>query len=254
MVGTNYSDGSNKRWFLGIMKVPTQSKGDLEYITKMFETVVEHFFDDIRINTITGLSLSKRTLATLALYHRLLVAVHKQKHAPFTLAPICRLLANAAGKRGKQYLPENVCGDDVYLAANQMPAYWTRMTISEHGAAQPEDLTLSVATPPVMCWICGEGFMNNAGLFQHCCNKHGDCAEYRKRLFWRTQQDGFKPLLPWVKRHILMSATFHLTYSIPGISAMKWSHPEPFIAAKPRSEIACVVCARKDWLESRFAV
>ena len=27
---------------------------------------------------------------------------------------------------------------------------------------------------------------------------------------------GFKPLLPWVKRHILESATFHLTYSVPG--------------------------------------
>ena len=65
---------------------------------------------------------------------------------------------------------------------------------------------------------------------------------------------GFKPLLPWVKRHILESATFHLTYSVPGSFSLKWSHPEAFTVAQERSEVACVVCARKDWLESRFKV
>ena len=65
---------------------------------------------------------------------------------------------------------------------------------------------------------------------------------------------GFKPLLPWVKRHILESATFHLTYSVPGSLSLKWSHPEAFALAEERSEVACVVCARKDWLESRFKV
>ena len=25
-----------------------------------------------------------------------------------------------------------------------------------------------VASPPVMCWICGEGFLHNAALFEHC--------------------------------------------------------------------------------------
>ena len=66
--------------------------------------------------------------------------------------------------------------------------------------------------------------------------------------------DGFKPLLPWVKRHMLESATSHLTYSVPGSLSFKWSHPEAFLVAKERSEVACVVCARKDWLESRFTV
>ena len=105
-----------------------------------------------------------------------------------------------------------------------------------------------------MCWICGEGFLHNGALFKHCCEAHGDVAEYRKRLFWRAQQDGFKPLLPWVKRHMLESATFHLTYSIPGSFSLKWNHPEAFQVAKERCEVACVVCARKDWLESRFTV
>ena len=105
-----------------------------------------------------------------------------------------------------------------------------------------------------MCWICGEGFLHNGALFKHCGEVHGDYAEYRKRLFWRAQKDGFQLLLPWVKRHILESATFHLTYSVPGSFSLKWSHPEAFRVAKERSEVACVVCARKDWLESRFTV
>jgi len=115
-----------------------------------------------------------------------------------------------------------------------------------------EDNTLAVASPPVMCWICGEGFLHNGALQKHCCAQHGDYAEYRKRLFWRAQKDGFKLLLPWVKRHILEAATFHLTYSVPGSFSLKLSHPEAFLIAKERSEVACVVCARKDWLESRF--
>ena len=53
---------------------------------------------------------------------------------------------------------------------------------------------------------------------------------------------------------MLESATFHLTYSVPGSFSLKWSHPEAFLVAKERSEVACVVCARKDWLESLFTV
>ena len=53
---------------------------------------------------------------------------------------------------------------------------------------------------------------------------------------------------------MLESATFLLTYSVPGSFSLKWSHPEAFLMAKERSEAACVVCARKDWLECRFTV
>ena len=163
-----------------------------------------------------------------------------------------RLLANASGTARKQYLPADACGEDVELAANSMPAYWRRM---QNSAAQPvADLSLPVASPPVICWICGEGFLHNGALLKHCGEAHGDYAEYRKRLFWRAQEDGFKPLLPWVKRHILESAAFHLTYSVPSSFSLKWSHPEAFLVAKERSEVPCVVCARKDWLENRFTV
>ena len=97
---------------------------------------------------------------------------------------------------------------------------------------------LPVASPPVMCWICGEGFAHNGAFRQHCSDAHGGYAEYRKRLLWRAQQDGFKPLLPWVKRHILQSATFHLTFSVPGSLSLHWDRPEAIAVAKARCEVA----------------
>jgi hypothetical protein len=221
-------------------------------LPQLFQTVVDAFILALQDNSITGLALSPPALATLALYHHILVAAMKKRNKPLLQGPMFRLLANASGTARKQYLPVDACGEDVELTANCMPAYWRRL---ENSAEQPvEDLSLPVASPPVMCWICGEGFLHNGALFKHCDQAHGDYAEYRKRLFWRAQEDGFKPLLPWVKRHMLESATFHLTYSVPGSFSLKWSHPEAFLVAKERSEVACVVCARKDWLESRFTV
>ena len=97
---------------------------------------------------------------------------------------------------------------------------------------------LPVPSPPVMFWICGEGFTHNGAFFQHCSGAHGGYAEYRKRLLWRAQHDGFKPLLPWVKRHILQSATFHLTFSVPGSFSYHWNHPEAIATARTRCEVA----------------
>jgi len=71
---------------------------------------------------------------------------------------------------------------------------------------------LAVATPPVMCWVCGEGFCSRAKLSQHQVAEHGGVAEYRKHLIWRTQEEGMRPLLPWIKRHML--SNFALFFSM----------------------------------------
>ena len=140
------------------------------------------------------------------------------------------------------------------LAANRMPAYRRRLGGKQLECEDDTSVlnSLAVASPPVMCWICREGFLNNLKLKAHCERHHGDYVEYRKRLFWRAQQDGFLPMLPWVKRHILQSASFHLAYSVRGTKNLKWSHPDSFVAAMPRAEVPCVLCARKDWIEQRF--
>ena len=130
--------------------------------------------------------------------------------------------------------------------------------MSSDGAEQPApkstDLMLPVASPPVMCWLCGEGFTHAKALVTHCEERHGDYAEYRKRLLWQAQQEGLTPLLPYVKRHLVQAASFFLAYSVPSTMCLGWRHPDSLTIARPRCEVSCVVCARKDWLENRFPV
>ena len=204
-----------------------------------------------------GAGYTPALLAVLAVVYHVVLAT-KIRQGLMVMGPAVRLLANSRGKCGKRYCDAEACGPDVALATNRMPAYWRRLKgLSEQPASEDDAAVLNrlaVASPPVMCWICGEGFLSNGCLKEHCEKHHGDYAEYRKRLFWRGQRDGFMPMLPWVKRHILQAATFHLAYSVPGTCNMKWSHPDSTVAATPRAEVACVVCARRDWIEQRLCV
>jgi hypothetical protein len=76
----------------------------------------------------------------------------------------------------------------------------------------------------------------------------------RKRLLWQAQQQGLTSLLPYVKRHLVQAASFFLAYSVPSTMCLGWRHPDSLAVARPRCEVACVVCACKDWLENRFPV
>ena len=91
-----------------------------------------------------------------------------------TLGPLVRLLENFAGTKGKRYVPQELCGEDVQLAANRMPAYYVRLRASAAQPAEADELTVAVASPPVMCWICGEGFTHVGDLVKHCIQKRGE--------------------------------------------------------------------------------
>ena len=123
----SFSAHANKRWLLDVLIVPKQSRQDPEYLPQIFETAVDEFLQDVSGNTLTRLALSKHTLAVLALYHRILIVWKKKSRGPMYLGPIFRMLANAEDTSRKQYLPQEQCGEDVELAANRMPAYWTRI-------------------------------------------------------------------------------------------------------------------------------
>ena len=261
-----YAQHVKQDWLLKALKIPEARRHDADHCADLFNTATEDFFLYAQQHGITATPLSKHTLATCTLFRLLLISQKPPKTIILRCGATLRLLANFKGDCGKRYTPQDECGADVELAANRLPAYFTRLADSaaqpvsssaSSSAAQPAkapDLMLPVASPPVMCWICGEGFTHNGAFFQHCSDAHGGYAEYRKRLLWRAQKDGFKPLLPWVKRHILQSATFHLTFSVPGSFSLHWNHPEAIAVAKARCKVACVVCARKDWLENRYPV
>ena len=137
-----FSRHANKRWLLDVLKVPKASRQDPEYLPQMFETAVDEFLHDVSATVRTRFALSKHTLAVLALYHRILITWKTRSGGPMFVGPIFRMLANSEGTSRKQYLPEDMCGEDVELAANRMPAYWTRL---QDSAEQPvDDLSLPV--------------------------------------------------------------------------------------------------------------
>jgi hypothetical protein len=203
------SDNASK-WLLQLLRVPKAQRANPDHIRETLDTIVDNIMEVVPGSSMT---FSRHSLATCALFHRFIPAPQCRK-GPTLLGPAFRLFSNFEGARGKQYLPHECCGEDVELAANRMPAYWERMraNANNNDAQRSAELnSLAMPSPPVMCWICGEGFLDNTSFCKHCDKEHGDYAEYRKRLFYRAQKDGFKPLLPWVKRHILQSATFHTT-------------------------------------------
>ena len=59
---------------------------------------------------------------------------------------------------------------------------------------------------------------------------------------------GVAPLLPWVKRNMIMSHAFFWHFSVP-LSPNDWTKRtlEDYV---PRCEKACAICARKDWIEN----
>ena len=260
---TPYALHCHRKWLSKALKVPPSVRAELDslraYVHEQFQQMVEDFLLDVRNHNIIQAVCSTFPLhmvAACALQHGLL-----RKHAPKVKraevrdAPILRKHCNAMGKLGKSYLPAEQVGESSELATNKFPAFFTRQIDgAEQPALEATVAKLPVASPPVMCWLCREGFTHTGALVTHCKEKHGDYPEYRKRLLWMAQQEGLKPLLPWVKRHIVQSASFFLTYSVPSTMCFGWRNPDSLTLAKPRCEVGCVVCACKDWLENRFPV
>ena len=159
-----------------VLKVPKEKREDPDYLPQLLETAVDDFLQELHANVRIGSPRSKHTLAVLALYHGILITWKKKNTGPMVLGPIFRMLANAEGTSRKQYLPQEQCGEDVELAANRMPAYWTRL---QNSAGQPvDDLSL-----PVARW-CSLGSVR-AGFFHRLRPPSAPPARsITKRFYW----------------------------------------------------------------------
>ena len=148
----------------------------------------------------------------------------------------------------KRYVASDKLGDDVNSPLFQFPQCCAHLSQDLDPNLHP------VATPPVLCWLCGAGFLSQQALYRHTLVAHGDYAEYRKHLFWFAQKQGFLPMLPWQKRHMLANLSFFQCFSVPNSGAMEWTKDGNIQKAEPRQEVGCAICARKDWIEHRFQV
>ena len=214
------------------------------------------------------LKLSARALACIAL------VLHLQRSTTETSLGFWqpalfqeRSAQSQSDARNKRYVTSEQLGSDDSSPLSQFPQVLAHLC-SEASAAQPAarlDPTVHpIATPPVLCWQCGKGFTSQDALWRHAQRAHGGWAEYRKHLFWYAQRQGFLPLLPWQKRHMLANFAFFQCHSIPESGGIEWnvarhgSVAQPAASlmnsAVPRQEIGCAICARRDWIEHRFRV
>ena len=238
-----YDDGyalhCHREWLCSAFQVPQKYRAELDslrsHVHEQVHKIVEDFMADLQEQSLTGTVASKFPLHVLSAcaLQRGLLKKHapKAKRAEVRVAPMLRKHLNSMGELGKSYLPVDRCGELSELAADKLPAFYNRLlaecrTANSDGAEQPvvhsSDLMVPVASPPVMCWLCGDGFTHTDALVKHCKANHGDYAECRKRLFWQAQQEGLKKLLPYVKRHLVQAASFFQAYSVPGTMCLGW--------------------------------
>ena len=130
------------------------------------------------------------------------------------------------------YTPSDVVGSD---------------TFGQHWTVHP------CVSPPIVCELCGQGFLHVGALKNHCEQKHANYAEYAKRMLFRQEETGPREISHQEKRNLIQSFAQFQCCSIVSAGCNDWvSHqPEQLV---PRRQEACVVCARLDWIEHRYLV
>lgn len=111
----------------------------------------------------------------------------------------------------------------------------------ESGGALEHSVERSaVIQAPVICQLCGTGFLSHEDLWQHAADAHHSWAEYRKRLIWEVQQRPSVPLQPIEKRRLAGNFMQDMLHSYPARNTLR---PGQCTA---RQVVACAVCAYKD--------
>ena len=99
---------------------------------------------------------------------------------------------------------------------------------------------------PVICQLCGAGFLSQKALWAHAAQEHHSWAEARKRLIFEVQQRISVPLQPIEKRRLASNFMHDLLYSYPGRNTVR---PDE---CTMRQIVACAVCAIKDWIDDFY--
>ena len=230
--------GNEHARFLGVQGTETERQGKLRL---MVQTLADAFEKE----NVDATAFKPNHFATLSVYYALFLGKDDTR-------PRNGLNRWCFGLRA--YIPgeviEAVDEKKEHLASQCMPRHY-----DDSGVAQPSGLRepgRAVAAAPVTCELCHVGLAGFDKLKLHCAKKHGNLAEYRKRVFYKARKAGLTELQPWVKRSMVQNFQFFRKHSVPS-SCNEWTH-KATREAKPRREEACAVCAVKDWLENRFPV
>ena len=224
--------------FVGVQGTATERQGKLR-------SMVQTLADAFEKQNVDARAFKPNHFATLSVFYALFIGKDDTRPRNGINRWCCGL---------RSYIPgaviEATDEKQTHLASACMPWHY-----EPSGNAEPPGLRKpgrAVAAAPVTCELCHQGLSGFDKLKFHCAKKHGNLAEYRKRVFWKAKQGGLVELHPWVKRNMVQNFQFFRLHSVPS-SVNDWTH-KAALNAKPRREEACAVCAVKDWLENRYQV
>ena len=170
------------RWLRGALKLSKHTEDNV--VEEQLQRAVAHAFTVLQSLMITRdahakVLMPQRFVACVAVFLHL-----QDMHCTETLGawqPF-RVQARSAGATKsttmlKRYVTSEQLGEDGNPPLSQFPRCCEHLTSSLEPEVHP------VATPPVLCWLCGAGFLSLQALYRHAREVHGDYAEYRKHLF-----------------------------------------------------------------------
>ena len=99
---------------------------------------------------------------------------------------------------------------------------------------------------PVICQLCGAGFLSPKDLWAHSAKEHHSWAEARKRLIFEVQQRTSVPLHPIENRRLASNFMHELLHSYPSRDTLRPGE------CTMRQIVACAVCAMKDWIDDFY--
>lgn len=246
-----YSLYAKRRWLREVWGLRKEHIWNLATWYEMIEQAVDSVFASLSTPSFSLPPLTDGMLAVLAV-----VDMHYRRGQKKVAAGLWTCFIHVRRDLKKHrctYVDAASVCESVDWPLARMPQFLRKLSeqqCSEDAVA----VHLPVISPPVMCYLCGEGFLSKASLEHHTNEKHAGWAEYRKRLFWEAESRGFEAMLPWVKRWILSRFSFFQCYAVPGEPSQDWQKDDSISRAVPRREEACVVCARRDWIDQRFPV
>ena len=124
--------------------------------------------------------------------------------------------------------------------------HFARVIGEQDGAAEHSHAALPTMQAPVICQLCGAGFLSWKDLWKHATRKHHSWSEARKRLIFEVQQRASVPLRPIEKRRLAANFMQDMLYSCPGRNTVQ---PGKVVI---RQIVAYAICAIKDWIDDFY--
>ena len=122
------------------------------------------------------------------------------------------------------------------VASPDIP-HFAQTTIGQSGAAEHSNAQLLIIQAPVICQLCGAGFLSKKNLWRHAEKEHHSWAEARNIFIFEVQQRTAVPLRPIEKRRLASNLMQDLLYSRPGRNTVRLGE------CTMRQIVACAVCA-----------